>query len=79
LELDSANLNAGEVKMGRSQFGGQTGVHNNSLKTLKERGNLSSKSCHVKSNRRLHVFSPSTLEAEAGGALGVQGQPGLQS
>ena len=26
-----------------------------------------------------HAFSPSTQEAEAGGALWVQGQPGLQS
>ena len=27
----------------------------------------------------VHVFNPSTREAEAGGSLSVQGQPGLQS
>ena len=27
----------------------------------------------------VHTFNPSTPEAEAGGSLGVQGQPGLQS
>ena len=25
-----------------------------------------------------HIFNPSTWETEAGGLLGVQGQPGLQ-
>jgi hypothetical protein len=27
----------------------------------------------------VHTFNPSTREAEAGGSLGIQGQPGLQS
>ena len=27
----------------------------------------------------VHTFNPSTQEAEAGGSLGVRGQPGLQS
>ena len=28
--------------------------------------------------KTLHAFNPSTWEAETGGSLGVQGQPGLQ-